>query len=132
MSSPVTAWARMSCQIGAVGEVHSTVEQFISVCMCPPEHCVEKQSFAPLGLIWVLLLPTACAVGCILTPLRGWTLDPRSALRQNPGADFFSPACHQVVGFASGDAIRLQQARRSWRNCSRSSGVRCRQRPLML
>ena len=29
-------------------------------------------SFAPLGLPRFPLLPTANAVGCILTPLRGW------------------------------------------------------------
>jgi hypothetical protein len=31
----------------------------------------ENQSFAPLGLVWFPLFPTACAVGCIFTPLRG-------------------------------------------------------------
>jgi hypothetical protein len=31
----------------------------------------ENLSFAPLGLVCFPLLPTACAVGCILTPLRG-------------------------------------------------------------
>ena len=29
-------------------------------------------SFAPLGLAQFPLAPTACVVGCILTPLRGW------------------------------------------------------------
>jgi len=32
----------------------------------------EKSSFAPLGLVLSLGSPTACAVGCILSPLRGW------------------------------------------------------------
>jgi hypothetical protein len=31
----------------------------------------ENLSFAPLGLVCFPLFPTACAVGCILTPLRG-------------------------------------------------------------
>src|ERR1039458_2449541 len=31
----------------------------------------ENSSFAPLGLAHFSLVPTACAVGCILTPLRG-------------------------------------------------------------
>ena len=34
----------------------------------------ENSSFAPLGLVGFPLLPTACAVGCILTPLRGCRL----------------------------------------------------------
>jgi hypothetical protein len=28
----------------------------------------ENRSFAPLGLVWFRLFPTARAVGCILTP----------------------------------------------------------------
>jgi hypothetical protein len=34
---------------------------------------LREFSFAPLGLGLLLhLFPTACAVGCILAPLRGW------------------------------------------------------------
>src|ERR1700684_1597339 len=37
--------------------------------------CVrENQSFAPPGLVGLRLLPTAYAMGCILTPLRGYKL----------------------------------------------------------
>jgi hypothetical protein len=31
----------------------------------------ETESFAPLGLLPFSWIPTACAVGCILPPLRG-------------------------------------------------------------
>ncbi len=35
--------------------------------------CVrENSSFAPPGLVYFPLGPTACAVGFTLTPLRGW------------------------------------------------------------
>ena len=33
---------------------------------------LSRQSFAPLGLGYLALLPTAYAVGCILAPLCGW------------------------------------------------------------
>ena len=36
-----------------------------------PTASVRPFSFAPLGLVLVPLQPTAYAVGCILTPLRG-------------------------------------------------------------
>jgi hypothetical protein len=36
----------------------------------------EAESFAPLGLSLRCRKPTACAVGCILTPLRGCPIPP--------------------------------------------------------
>ena len=33
----------------------------------------DAVALSPLrGLLSILLVPTACAVGCILSPLRGW------------------------------------------------------------
>jgi len=40
----------------------------------------ENRSFAPLGLTgFPVLLPTAYAVGCILSPLRGLGIGPLTA-----------------------------------------------------
>jgi len=40
----------------------------------------EKYSFAPLGLVSLLLVPTAYAVGCILSPLRDYCKFPQHRL----------------------------------------------------
>jgi len=42
-------------------------------------------SFAPLGLAYFSpFLPTACAVGCILSPLRGLVMIPQLFLGYDP------------------------------------------------
>jgi hypothetical protein len=41
---------------------------------------LENSSFAPLGLDHFPLVPTAYAVGCILSPFRGWKPLPYSTL----------------------------------------------------
>jgi hypothetical protein len=44
-------------------------------------------SFAPPGLVTsIALFPTACAVGCILSPLCGWGLSFGLWLSANDGA----------------------------------------------
>ena len=49
------------------------------------ESVCENASFAPAGLDYFALVPTAYAVGCILSPLRGWKplalFHPESAKR---------------------------------------------------
>src|SRR5580704_15857295 len=72
ISSPVTACARMSCQIGAVGEVHSTVEQLrpTSVSIRPPEHRLSSRlQAAPFqNLSRVPRIATPSSVVALLRP----------------------------------------------------------------
>lgn len=41
--------------------------------------CVVATSYAPSGLTNVPLAPTACAAGCNLSPLRGWSSSAASS-----------------------------------------------------
>ena len=66
----------------------------------PPISKSEASGLSPLrGLVFSPRLPTACAVGCILSPLRGWWADDvrRSALRGHRTCWFGGPSLRRNV-----------------------------------
>src|ERR1043166_2183614 len=56
----------------SAGEGGAIVGDFVGNPSAAGQQTRMGLSFAPLGLSQLSCLPTACAVGCILSPLRGW------------------------------------------------------------
>ena len=67
-------------------------------------------SFAPSGLACFHLLPTACAVGCSLSPLRGWITDRVRASLIVPASGLRLPAWHPAQ-LADGVSCRVRRMR---------------------
>ena len=71
------------------GRSSTVVRTFFGFCQQTAQECGENSSSAPLGLALFSLAPTACAVGCILTPLRG--CKPPNSYSTAPKRLEFSP-----------------------------------------